>query len=117
MSGSPSVVGRVVGLWRYPVKSMAPEALSEAEVSWQGVEGDRRWAFVRDAAEQSPFPWLTLRQRADMAHYRPRIVDPAKPDASPTVVRTPDGAELDVVTADVAAAVEELTTNGVLAGG
>src|SRR5690606_36924276 len=64
-------LGRVVGLWRYPVKSMAGEALAETEVSWFGFAGDRRWAFVRGGAVQSGFPWLTLRERADMAHYRP----------------------------------------------
>ncbi len=56
-------VGRVVGLWRYPVKSMAGEALKEAEVSWHGFAGDRRWAFIRDGMVNSGFPWLTLRER------------------------------------------------------
>ena len=41
-------VGRVAGMWRYPVKSMAAEALEWADVGWHGVEGDRRWAFIRD---------------------------------------------------------------------
>ena len=63
-------VGRVVGLWRYPVKSMAAEPLAEVDVSWHGFAGDRRWAFVRDGVPQSGFPWLTLRERADMSHYR-----------------------------------------------
>ncbi len=39
-------VGRLVGLWRYPVKSMGAEALDEVEVSWHGLAGDRRWAFM-----------------------------------------------------------------------
>ena len=30
---------RVAGLWRYPVKGMAGEALDEAEVGWHGLEG------------------------------------------------------------------------------
>lgn len=89
-------VGRVVGLWRYPVKSMAAEPLDAVEVSWHGLAGDRRWAFVRDEVQSSGFPWLTLRQRADMAHYRPSFVDPDAPDRSATVVRTPSGARLDV---------------------
>ena len=89
-------VGRVVGLWRYPVKSMAGEQLSEAEVSWQGVVGDRRWAFIRDGVVKSGFPWLTLRQREDLGHYRPSFVDRARPDKSPTIVRTPSGTVCDV---------------------
>jgi uncharacterized protein YcbX len=103
-------VGRVAGLWRYPVKSMGAEALAGIDVSWQGFAGDRRWAFVRDAAAQSGFPWLTLRQRADMSRYRPSFVEPAEPDRSPTVVRTPYGALLDVADPALAA---ELGSGGV----
>lgn len=90
-------VGRVAALWRYPVKSMAGEALEEVEVTWHGLAGDRRWAFVRDGLVRSGFPWLTIRERADMSHYRPSFVQPQRPDASPTVVCTPSGDELDVV--------------------
>lgn len=89
-------VGRVLGLWRYPVKSMGAEELAEAEVSWHGLAGDRRWAFIRDGVVQSGFPWLTLRERGDLSHYRPSLVEPARPDKSPTVVRTPSGATFDV---------------------
>lgn len=106
-NGSP--VGRVVGLWRYPVKSMAAEALAEVDLSWHGFAGDRRWAFIRDGVTQSGFPWLTLRERGDMSHYRPSFVEPARPDKSPTVVRTPSGAVLDVADPALAA---ELYPNG-----
>jgi uncharacterized protein YcbX len=89
-------VGRVVGLWRYPVKSMAAEPLTEVDVSWHGFAGDRRWAFIRDGVPQSGFPWLTLRERADLNHYRPSFVDPTQPDKSQTVVQTPAGVVFDV---------------------
>lgn len=89
-------VGRVVGLWRYPVKSMGAEALAEADVSWHGLAGDRRWAFIRNGVTQSGFPWLTLRDRENLNHYQPSFVEPARPDKSPTVVRTPSGAVFDV---------------------
>lgn len=102
-------VGRVVGLWRYPVKSMGSEVLDAVDVSWHGLAGDRRWAFVRDGVERSGFPWLTLRQRADMRHYLPSFVDPARPDGSATLVRTPSGAVLDVVDPALAA---ELSAEG-----
>ena len=97
-------VGRVVGLWRYPVKSMGAEELAEVEVSWHGLAGDRRWAFIRDGVVQSGFPWLTLRQRGDMSHYHPSLVEPARPDQSPAVVRTPSGVTYEV--ADPALAAE-----------
>ena len=89
-------MGRVAELWRYPVKSMAGERLVVADVSWHGVAGDRRWAFVRPGLVRSDFPWLTIRERSDMARYRPRIADPDRPDRSRTVVAAPDGRELDI---------------------
>jgi uncharacterized protein len=90
------LVGRVVGVWRYPVKSMGAEELAEAEVSWHGLAGDRRWAFIRGGVVESGFPWLTLRERGDLNHYRPSFVEPARPDQSPTVVRTPSGTTFEV---------------------
>jgi uncharacterized protein YcbX len=102
-TGSHRKVGRVVALWRYPVKSMAPEALTEVEVSWFGLAGDRRWAFVRAGVEQSGFPWLTLRQNAALCHYVPTFVDPSRPDASATTVRTPSGARFDIADPALAA--------------
>jgi uncharacterized protein YcbX len=89
-------VGRVAGLWRYPVKSMAAEALESAGVGWNGLEGDRRWAFIRDGMVRSGFPWLTIRENPRMWAYQPRLADPGRPDACVTLVRTPSGAELDV---------------------
>ena len=96
-------IGRVVGLWRYPVKSMAGQPLSEIEVSWHGFAGDRRWAFIRHGVTQSGFPWLTLRERENMSHYCPSFVDPSRPNESPVVVRTPSGATYDVMDAALAA--------------
>ena len=29
-------LGRVAAIWRYPVKSMAGESLTEVDVSWKG---------------------------------------------------------------------------------
>ena len=99
-----TVVGRVAALFRYPVKSMAPEELDRVEVSWHGLAGDRRWAFIRAGQVRSGFPWLTIRQRPELARYRPRFAEPDRPDASQTLVRTPSGTELDV--ADPALAAE-----------
>jgi uncharacterized protein YcbX len=103
-------VGRVVGLWRYPVKSMGAEVLAEVDVSWHGFAGDRRWAFIRNEVAQSGFPWLTLRERGDMNHYRPSFLEPARPDRSPTVVRTPSGTIFGVADPALAA---ELDPGGV----
>lgn len=89
-------VGRVAGLWRYPVKSMGGEAIAEVDVSWHGLAGDRRWAFIRDGKTRSGFPWLTIRERSDMSHYLPSFAEPTRPDKSPTMVRTPAGTVFDI---------------------
>jgi uncharacterized protein len=100
-------VGRVVALWRYPVKSMAAEELSSVEVGWSGFAGDRRWAFVRGDVPRSGFPWMTIREDAAMLEHVPRFLDPSRPDRSKTVVRTPGGEELDVVDPALAASLGE----------
>jgi uncharacterized protein len=95
------VVGRVLALWRYPVKSMAAEALESVEVGWAGFAGDRRWALVRGDVPRSGFPWMTIREDVAMLSHVPRFVEPERPDKSRVMVRTPDGSEHDVI--DVAA--------------
>ncbi len=40
------IIGAVVGLWRYPVKSMLGEELDVAAVTERGVRGDRAYALV-----------------------------------------------------------------------
>ena len=101
------VVGQVVGLWRYPVKSMGEEALNAATVGWHGIAGDRRWGFVRPGRVQSGFPWLTIRERPEMGHYRPAFTEPDRPDGSPTLVMTPAGRQLSVVDPALAAELGE----------
>ena len=96
-------VGRVAGLWRYPVKSMAAEALDAVDVGWAGLAGDRRWAFVRGDIPRSGFPWMTIRENAAMLEHVPRFVQPERPDRSRVAVRVPGGSELDVVDPALAA--------------
>ena len=97
LMGDTLVVGRVAALFRYPVKSMASEALEAIDVGWNGFAGDRRWAFVRGGMERSGFPWLTIRERPEMWRYQPHFADASDPEKSATIVRTPNGDELDVV--------------------
>ena len=84
------------GLNRYLVKSMAAESLRSSAVSWHGLAGDRRWAFVRPGMERSGFPWLTIREKPDLWRYEPYLVDPTDMEGSRTKVKTPDGDELEV---------------------
>jgi uncharacterized protein YcbX len=89
-------VGRIARLYRYPVKSMAGESLDAADVSWHGVAGDRRWAFVRPNHQAHGFPWQTIREEPRMCLFSARLRDPDRPEASTVDVRTPDGTELTV---------------------
>jgi uncharacterized protein YcbX len=84
------IVGHVSALARFPVKSMAGETLSVAEVDWQGIEGDRQYAFVR-AQNGTRFPWLTAREVPAMVLHRARFTDPAAPKTSAITVEAPDG--------------------------
>lgn len=79
-------------LYRYPVKSMAGETLSEIELGWHGFEGDRRFAFVR-TNEMVGFPWLTASRVPELLLYKPRY---SNGDIAEGLiqVRTPDGLEL-----------------------
>ncbi|MBD2090150.1 MOSC domain-containing protein [Microcoleus sp. FACHB-1515] len=43
---SESVVGSIVSMWRYPVKSMLGEELNATEVAERGLMGDRAYALV-----------------------------------------------------------------------
>lgn len=69
-----TIVGSVESLWRYPVKSMAGEALEQAFVGYAGLFGDRACAFLNAAAPEG-FPFLTARNNGQMLLYRPRFRD------------------------------------------
>ncbi len=95
--------GIVSGLWRFPVKSMAGEHLAQADVSWAGLAGDRRWAFVRPDSQASGFPWHTIREFPQMSSYVALLSDPARADRSRVLVRTPAGDRYDVTDPRLAA--------------
>jgi len=62
-------VGVIERLARYAVKSMRGEAVPVATLTLQGLEGDRRHAFVQ-ATSRSSFPWLTSRELPEMLCYK-----------------------------------------------
>src|SRR3989304_8125211 len=49
MSDNAPTAGSVVAVWRYPVKSMLGEELSQAVVTERGLLGDRAYAVVDPA--------------------------------------------------------------------
>ncbi len=65
-------IGTVDSLWRYPVKSMRGEELTEAFIGFSGVYGDRLFAFHSSTAPKA-FPYLTAREQRALLRYRPRF--------------------------------------------
>src|SRR5688500_6288092 len=95
-------IGRIEALYRYPVKSMAGERLESAELGWHGLDGDRRLG-VRRLQDRGGFPWLTASKLAELLLFTP----PGTGDAGlPAHVRTPDGADLPIMSDDLAADIE-----------
>lgn len=88
-------VATIKTIYRYPVKSMAGEELVSAELGWHGIEGDRRFAFVR-AGNMSGAPWLTASTMPELIRYQPRQLE-ARKNALPAVrVQIPGGTDVDV---------------------
>ena len=65
-------VGIVKEVNLYPVKSMRGVSVPEASLYWYGLNGDRKYAFVRDI--DSSFPWLTGRQVPKLLQYEPHFL-------------------------------------------
>jgi uncharacterized protein YcbX len=95
-------VGDVVGLFRYPVKSMRGEAQEVVDVGWHGLDGDRRLAFRRPG-DLGGFPWLTASKLPELILFSPLRRGPGAGDGLPTHVRTPEGAELPLLGQELAA--------------
>lgn len=65
MSASQTVIGSIVSLWRYPVKSLQGEELNATEVTERGLWGDRAFALVdradgKVASAKNPRKWPSL---------------------------------------------------------
>jgi uncharacterized protein YcbX len=104
-------VGEVEALFRYPVKSMAGEALEEVELGWHGLDGDRRLAFCKigDGPRTGPeghrggFPWLTATKLPELLQFTPVRRGADATGSLPTHVRTPEGEELALFGQELAA--------------
>ena len=71
---------------------MAGVSLETANLGWNGLEADRRFAFRRKA-DRSGFPWLTASRLPELLLYKPV----GKSEHDPillTHVVTPEGREL-----------------------
>ncbi|MEA2778711.1 MAG: uncharacterized protein QOK29_255 [Rhodospirillaceae bacterium] len=61
-----SIVGSLQAIWRYPVSSLAGEALSEAPIDLDGVRGDRRWGIADAETGEAAAPERKRRWRQAM---------------------------------------------------
>ena len=77
MTNSNNMIGTIETLYRYPVKSMASEKLTEAFVGYSGIYGDRIYAF-RSPTGPAFFPYFTGRDKQEMLLYKPRFRNPEK---------------------------------------
>ena len=93
-------IGHVHELVRYPVKSMAGVATTSAYLGWHGLEGDRRFAFRR-LNDDSGFPWLTASRLPELLLYQPRGIDESAEEPVPAHIRTPEGVELPLTSAEL----------------
>ncbi|HJT27708.1 MAG TPA: MOSC domain-containing protein [Pyrinomonadaceae bacterium] len=87
-------LGHVHELVRYPVKSMAGVPTNSAFLGWHGLEGDRRFAFRR-LDDKSGFPWLSASRLPELLLYQPNNLE------EPTHVRTPEGLDLSISSAEL----------------
>jgi uncharacterized protein YcbX len=89
-------IGKVVGLWRYPVKSMRGEALGHTEVGPLGVVGDRTFA-LRDRRDGRI---ISAKKSANLLGLRAGY--PSGP-SRPAVVELADGRRLSTDAPDISA--------------
>src|SRR5437016_10492806 len=85
-------IGRVVSLWRYPVKSMMGEELNATEVTERGLLGDRAYALV-DASDGKVASAKNPRKWPQLFDFRAAFVEsPRLPAQVPPVrITLPDG--------------------------
>ncbi|GAY15468.1 MOSC domain-containing protein [Mycobacterium sp. shizuoka-1] len=87
--------GRITSIWRYPVKSMLGERLTDAEIGELGLHADRTWA-VRDVALGAT---TSAKRLPGLLWCTARYAQAPPPDAGPgrapeVVVSLPDGTEV-----------------------
>ena len=92
MTPAQTVLGSVVSLWRYPVKSMMGEELNASEVTRGGLLGDRVYALVdttdgKVASAKNPRKWPKL------FDFRAAFADAPTPGGKvpPVRITLPDG--------------------------
>jgi uncharacterized protein YcbX len=91
-----TVLGSIVSLWRYPVKSMLGEELNAAEVTKRGLLGDRAYALV-DNADRKVASAKNPRKWPQMFDCRATLSDFPRTGLKvpPVRITSPDGTLVD----------------------
>lgn len=87
------ILGKVIEINRYPVKSLAGETMARAELAWQGIEGDRQYGFYF-ADDGSRFPWATGRDLSRLVTLPARYRDPNRPKTASVDLHPPGEAPI-----------------------
>jgi len=91
--GLSDIVGRVVGVFRYPVKTMLGEGLQRAYVGENGIIGDRAYAVEFD--DEAIGRVKNRVKYAKLIRFRARYVEePEEGYIPPAVIKTPSGEEI-----------------------
>jgi MOSC domain-containing protein len=87
--------GKVVSIWRYPLKSMMGEELNSSYVTERGLLGDRTYALIdqetgKVASAKNPRKWGTL------FDFHATFIDPLKDvkNIPPIRITLPDGTQI-----------------------
>jgi len=85
---------------------MGGVATGSALLGWHGLQGDRRFAFRR-LNDKGGFPWLSASRLPELLLYQPLGLDESAEEPTPTHVRTPEGMELVIGSAELQNSVAE----------
>src|SRR5213595_1048595 len=95
-------IGRVVSLWRYPVKSMMGEELNATELTERGLLGDRAYALV-DSSDGKVASAKNPRKWSQLFDFRATLVDTPRLGAKvpPVRITLPEGTVVSSEQSDV----------------
>ena len=87
-----TATGKVVSLWRYPVKSMLGEELNSSYITERGLVGDRVYAVIdkqtsKVASAKNPRKWGKLFDFRSLFIDQPQVVE----NIPPVRITLPDG--------------------------
>jgi MOSC domain-containing protein len=90
-----TAAGKVVSIWRYPVKSMMGEELNSSYVTERGLIGDRTYALIdqktgKVASAKNPRKWGKLFDFRSVFIDQPQVVE----NIPPVRITFPDGTNI-----------------------